>query len=172
MSARSVERIAIVQGARQGSGFLLDSRLVLTSAHLFEGEDGAARVAVPGGTGTRSCRLVWRRYDESCDAALLEADEDLVRDATTCRMSDVRWGRTTGLAAWENCEAVGYPRISLRDGTRPDTEQIVGTLKPGSSVLRGRYVLDSSHAPPPAAGTPAHRRGRGCRVPRSSPAST
>lgn len=154
MSARSVERIAIVQGARQGSGFLLDSRLVLTSAHLFEGEGGAARVAVPGGMGTRSCRLVWRRYDESCDAALLEADEDLVRDATTCRMSDVRWGRTTGLAAWENCEAVGYPRISLRDGMRPDTEQIVGTLKPGSSILRGRYVLDSSHAPPPAAGTP------------------
>ncbi|MFF9072101.1 trypsin-like peptidase domain-containing protein [Streptomyces sp. NPDC014646] len=153
MSARAVERIAIVQGARQGSGFLLDSRLVLTSAHLFEGEGGAARVAVPGGTGMRSCRLVWRRYDESCDAALLEADEGLAREATTCRMSDVRWGRISGLAAWENCEAVGYPRVSLRDGMRPDTEQIVGTLKPGSSVLRGRYVLDSSHAPPPAAGT-------------------
>ncbi|MDX3380042.1 tetratricopeptide repeat protein [Streptomyces niveiscabiei] len=150
MSARSVARVAIVQGARQGSGFLLDSRLVLTSAHLFEGESGAARVAVPGGTGMRGCRLVWRRYDESCDAALLEADDDLVGEATTCRMSDVRWGRISGLAAWENCEAAGYPRISLRDGTRPDTEQIVGTLKPGSSVLRGRYVLDSSHAPPPA----------------------
>ncbi|MGW1842120.1 trypsin-like peptidase domain-containing protein [Streptomyces sp. NPDC001966] len=161
MSARSVERIAIVQGARQGSGFLLDSRLVLTSAHLFEGESGAAHVAVPGGTGMRSCRLVWRRYDESCDAALLEADEDLVREATTCRMSDVRWGRISGLAAWENCEAVGYPRISLRDGVRPDTEQIVGTLKPGSSVLRGRYVLDSSHAPPPAAGTSGASPWRG-----------
>ncbi|MCB5181953.1 tetratricopeptide repeat-containing S1 family peptidase [Streptomyces antimicrobicus] len=153
MSARSLERIAVVQGARQGSGFLLDSRLVLTSAHLFDGEDGVARVAVPGGTGTRNCRLVWRRYDESCDAALLAADEDLVREPATCRMSDVRWGRIAGLAAWENCEAVGYPRIALRDGTRPDTEQIVGTLKPGSSVLRGRYVLDSAHAPPPATGT-------------------
>ncbi|MER6773188.1 tetratricopeptide repeat-containing serine protease family protein [Streptomyces bacillaris] len=152
MSARSIERIAIVQGARQGSGFLLDSHLVLTSAHLFEGEGGAARVAVPGGTGMRSCRLVWRRYDDSCDAALLEADDDLVREDTTCRMSDVRWGRISGLAAWENCEAVGYPWISLRDGMRPDTEQIVGTLKPGSSVLRGRYVLDSAHAPPPAVG--------------------
>lgn len=153
MSTRSVERIAIVQGARQGSGFLLDSRLVLTSAHLFDGEGEVARVAVPGGTGTHSCRLVWRRYDESCDAALLEADEDLVRGGTACRLLDVRWGRVSGLAAWENCEAVGYPRISLRDGMRPDTEQIVGTLKPGSSVLRGRYVLDSSHAPPPAVGT-------------------
>ncbi|WLQ53855.1 hypothetical protein P8A21_40770 (plasmid) [Streptomyces poriferorum] len=79
MSTRSVECIAIVQGARQGSGFLLDSRLVLTSAHLFEGEGEVARVAVPGGTGTHSYRFVWRRYDESCDAALLEADEDLVR---------------------------------------------------------------------------------------------
>lgn len=53
MSARSIERIAVVQGARQGSGFLLDSRLVLTSAHLFEGEDETARVAVPGGAGPR-----------------------------------------------------------------------------------------------------------------------
>ncbi|WP_406136031.1 hypothetical protein [Streptomyces sp. NBC_01089] len=76
MSIRSIERIAIVQGVRQGSGFLLDSRLVLTSAHLFEGEGEVARVAVPGGTGTHICRLVWRRYDESCDAALLEANED------------------------------------------------------------------------------------------------
>ncbi|APE24620.1 MULTISPECIES: S1 family peptidase [Streptomyces] len=151
MSARSIERIAVVQGARQGSGFLLDSRLVLTSAHLFEGEDETARVAVPGGAGPRDCRLLWRRHDASCDAALLEADEDLVREGTTCRTADVRWGRISGLAAWENCEAVGYPRISLRDGARPDTEQIVGTLKPGSSVLRGRYVLDSSHTPPPAA---------------------
>lgn len=153
MTARSAERIAIVQGTRQGSGFLVDSRLVLTSAHLFEGESGTARVAVPGGTGMRRCRLVWRRHDESCDAALLEADEDLVKDVTTCRMSDVQWGRISGLAAWENCEAVGYPRIAFRDGMRPDTEQIVGTVKPGSSVLRGRYVLDSSHAPPPAVGT-------------------
>ncbi|MDX3179678.1 tetratricopeptide repeat-containing serine protease family protein [Streptomyces sp. ME02-7008A-1] len=153
MSIRSVERIAIVQGARQGSGFLLDSRLVLTSAHLFEGEGEIARVAVPGGTGTHICRLVWRRYDESCDAALLEADEELVREGTTCRMPDVRWGRVSDLAARENCEAIGFPQISLRDGLRPDTEQIVGTLKPGSSILRGRYVLDSSHAPPPAAGT-------------------
>ncbi|MFF2121715.1 trypsin-like peptidase domain-containing protein [Kitasatospora sp. NPDC058184] len=154
MSVRSIERIAIVQGARQGSGFLLDSRLVLTSAHLFDGDNGVARVAVPGGAGMRNCRPRWCRYDEACDAALLEADDDLVRDATTCRISDVRWGRTTGLAAWENCEAVGYPLISLRDGTRPDTEQIVGTLKPGSSILRGRYILDSSHTPPPTAGVP------------------
>ncbi|MFF9843439.1 tetratricopeptide repeat protein [Streptomyces sp. NPDC013740] len=161
MSARSVERIAIVQGARQGSGFLLDARLVLTSAHLFEDERGTARVAVPGGTGTHGCRLVWRRHDEACDAALLEADEDLVRDATSCRISEVRWGRISGLAAWENCEAVGYPRIALRDGTRPDTEQIVGTVKPGSSVLRGRYVLDGSHAPPPPAATPGESPWQG-----------
>ncbi|MFE2345714.1 trypsin-like peptidase domain-containing protein [Kitasatospora cineracea] len=154
MSVRSVERIAIVQGARQGSGFLLNSRLVLTSAHLFDGDNEVARVAVPGGVGMRNCRLRWRRYDEACDAALLEADDDLVRDATTCQISDVLWGRTVGLAAWENCEAVGYPLIALRDGTKPDTEQIVGTLKPGSSTVRGRYILDSSHTPPPTTGTP------------------
>ncbi|MEU2790888.1 trypsin-like peptidase domain-containing protein [Streptomyces sp. NPDC007100] len=148
MSARSAERVAMVQAARQGSGFLLTSRLVLTSAHLFDGSEDA-RVAVPGGTGVRRGRILWRRRDASCDAALLECADDLVADPATCRISDVRWGRVAGLASRENCEAVGYPRISLGAGKRPDTEQIVGTLKPGSSLLRGRYVLDSAHSPPP-----------------------
>ncbi len=149
MSARSAERVAMVQAARQGSGFLLTSRLVLTSAHLFDGTEDA-RVAVPGGTGVQHGRLLWRRRDASCDAALLETADDLVADPATCPISGVMWGRVAGLASWENCEAIGYPRISLGEGKRPDTEQIVGTLKPGSSLLRGRYVLDSAHSPPPS----------------------
>ncbi|MEU3528582.1 tetratricopeptide repeat protein [Streptomyces sp. NPDC038707] len=148
MSARSAERVAIVRAARQGSGYLLNSRLILTSAHLFDGNDNA-HVAVPGGTGVQRCRLIWRRYDEACDAALLEANEDLVADASKCQISHIKWGRISGLSAWDGCEAIGYPRISFWEGTRPDTEQIVGTLKPGSSVLRGRYVLDSAHSAPP-----------------------
>ncbi|WP_405624569.1 trypsin-like peptidase domain-containing protein [Streptomyces sp. NBC_01396] len=148
MSVRSAERIAIVQAKRQGSGFLLHPRLILTSAHLFDGTN-AARVAVPGGTGTQNCRIVWHRYDEMCDAALLEADKDLVADASKCQVSDIKWGRITDLSAWERCEAIGYPLISLREGLRPDTEQLVGTLKPGASILRNRYVLDSSHSVPP-----------------------
>lgn len=151
MSGRSAERIAIVQATRQGSGFLLNSRLILTSAHLFDGVD-TARVAVPGGTGIQNCRLLWHRLDEACDAALLEASEDLVAGASRYQISDIKWGKITGLAARNGCEAIGYPRISLRDGARPDTEQIVGTLKPGSSILRGRYILDSSHSAPPESG--------------------
>lgn len=148
MSARSAERVAIVQAARQGSGFLLTPRLVLTSAHLFDGID-SARAAVPRGTGIQNCRLIWSRRDEECDAALLESDQDLVADASQCQITDVKWGSISGLAAWSNCEAIGYPQISLQEGVRPDTEQIVGTLKPGSSILRGRYVLDSAHSAPP-----------------------
>ncbi|KEF17201.1 hypothetical protein DF18_30875 [Streptomyces rimosus] len=154
MSARSAERIALVQAARQGSGFLLTSRLVLTSAHLFDGAEDV-RVAVPGGTGVQRGRLLWRRHDEISDAALVEAAGDLVADPAKCRIADIAWGRIAGLAAWENCEAIGYPRISLQEGKRPDTEQIVGTLKPGSSLLRGRYVLDSAHSPPPHADGPS-----------------
>lgn len=148
MSARSAERLAIVQAERQGSGFLLNPRLVLTSAHLFD-TSVTARVAVPGGAGKRLCRIVWRRHDDICDAALLEADDDLVADVSKCRVSDVKWGRVTDLSSWSGCEAIGYPRVSLREGKRPDTEQIVGTLKPGSSILRSRYVLDSAHSAPP-----------------------
>lgn len=148
MSVRSAERIAIVQATRQGSGYLLNSRLILTSAHLFDGAN-TARVAIPGGMGIKTCRLIWHRLDEKCDAALLEASEDLVASASKYQIDDIKWGKITGLAARNDCEAIGYPRISLRENSRPDTEQIVGTLKPGSSILRGRYILDSSHSAPP-----------------------
>ncbi len=147
MTARSSARIAIVQAAQQGSGYLISPRLVLTSGHLF-GTNKTAQVAVPGGTGVHTCRILWRRHDDVCDGALLLASTDLVDDASQCNPEDIKWGTLSGISARENCEAVGYPSISRIDEHLPDTEQLVGTLKPGSSIIRGRYVLDSSHSAP------------------------
>ncbi|MEU8435142.1 tetratricopeptide repeat protein [Streptomyces sp. NPDC029216] len=153
MSARSRQRIAIVQSARQGSGYLIGSRLVLTSAHLLA-EGAAIQAAVPGGTGAQPCRVVWLRDDGVCDAALLAADAHLVADPSGCPPADVVWGRLHDLTPWPDCEAVGYPQAARRSRAGADSEQLVGTLKPGSSLMSDRYVLDSIHSAPGRAGTP------------------
>ncbi|WP_280690993.1 MULTISPECIES: serine protease [unclassified Kitasatospora] len=94
--------------------------------------------------------MVWIRHDSACDAALLLAESDLVEPDR--HLTDVLWGTSDDLSAVPGCEAVGYPAVSRYGDGRPDTEQIVGTLKPGSSLMRGRHVLDSVHAAPPAVG--------------------
>lgn len=145
MSSVTKDRIALVSADRQGSGYLLSGRLVLTSAHLL----GAERplVAVPGGTGPQSCTVVWQGRDDHADAALLWAGTELVEGATARGFAQVQWGRVDSLDPLPGCQAIGYPHAA-RSGGRPDTEQLVGTLKPGSSLMRGRYVLDSAHGAP------------------------
>ncbi|MFI5727829.1 bifunctional trypsin-like peptidase domain-containing/SEL1-like repeat protein [Streptomyces cyaneofuscatus] len=138
-------RIAIVQAGAQGSGYLLTPRLVLTAAHVLKHE--APTVAVPRGTGPQRAVVVWMRRDEHCDAALLLADTELVDSETARNFADVVWGRTVDLEPWVGCQAIGYP-TAARSGASPDTEQLVGTLKPGTGVMRGRYVLDSLHGAP------------------------
>ncbi|MFF7990164.1 tetratricopeptide repeat protein [Kitasatospora xanthocidica] len=79
-----------------------------------------------------------------CDAALLLADADLVEPEV---VPPVRWGEPEGTHAWPGCEIFGFPHAQRTD-RRPDTEQFIGTLKPGSSVMRERYVIDSAHSAP------------------------
>jgi len=133
--------IAIVEGESQGTGLLLGARLVLTAAHLLG--DKPVRVAVPRGLGPRICNVLWRGDGERCDAALLLAESDLVGDGPEA----VRWGEPDDMNPWSGCEALGFPRVQ-RQENRPDTEQFVGTLKPGSALLRGRYVIDGEHSAP------------------------
>ncbi|MEY9874067.1 energy-coupling factor transporter ATP-binding protein EcfA2 [Streptacidiphilus sp. MAP12-33] len=145
------ERIAVVLGPRQGSGYLLSAWMVLTAAHVV-GEDATARVAVPG-FGAHECRVVWRRHDERCDAALLVAGEDLVPTEVFRRFERLSWGFLDSLAPRRGATAVGFPRVQRFAGERLDSEQLVGTLKPASGLLSGRPVLDSDHrAPNPVEG--------------------
>ena len=145
MSSISKHRIAIVSADRQGSGYLLSSRLVLTAAHLLGGKQPLA--AVPGGTGAQQCTVVWLRRDDHVDVALLLADAELVDEGTARGFAQVAWGRIDTLDPLPACQAIGYPHAA-RAGGSPDTEQLVGTLKPGSSLMRDRYVLDSIHGAP------------------------
>ncbi|MEU5438057.1 hypothetical protein AB0G73_32455 [Streptomyces sp. NPDC020719] len=141
MGSASWPNTALVTGSSQGTGHLLGARLVLTAAHLLD--EGPVQVAVPYGLGPRACRVVWSSVSTRCDAALLLAESDLVDDAP----EGVRWGEPGDMNPWPGCEALGFPRAQ-RDGSRPDTEQFVGTLKPGSSLMRGRYVVDGEFSAP------------------------
>jgi hypothetical protein len=142
------ERIAAVLGAsRQGSGYLLGPRLVLTAAHVVVGGDSVHAV-VPQGRGRIPCRLVWEGTHENCDVALLLAADDLVAPDTAAGWGSVRWGQTSDLEPRPDCQAIGFPAVQRGGTGQLDSEQLVGTLKPGSSMVRGRYVVDLVHTPP------------------------
>ena len=138
------ERIAAVLGASQGSGYLLTPWLVLTSAHLL-GDDGRQpQVAVPGRTGLVRCRVVWSCRDDACDAALLVADgEDIIDEG-----HPPVWTRVDDLVPRPGAFAVGFPRVQRDAAGELDSEQLSGTLKPGTNILTGSQVIDSLHHPP------------------------
>ncbi len=142
-------RIAAVLGAQQGSGYLLTSRLVLTAAHVVKNR-ALVNVAALGGVGEVKCRVVWARHDRECDAALLLAPrkQSLLPPELDEQLDPVRWGVPSGLEPMESCQAIGFPQVQRDDEDGLDTEQIVGTFKPGSRMVRARYVLDSPHTPP------------------------
>ncbi|MGK5631530.1 NACHT domain-containing protein [Streptomyces sp. URMC 123] len=146
------DRAVAVLAGRQGSGVLLDSRHVLTCAHVVAGP-GPVRVAVPGGNGPVPCDVLWICRDEATDVALLRACEDLLDREREARLPRFRWGTVATRRPLPGCQAVGFPRVQRYGAGELECEQLTGTLKPASGRLRGRYVLDGDHTPPePAAG--------------------
>ncbi|CAM5505515.1 NACHT domain-containing protein [Streptomyces abikoensis] len=142
------ERIAAVFGRSQGSGYLLAPNLVLTAAHVV-GDCPNPRVIVPGGTGQVRCRVVWARDDNRrCDVALLLGERDLVPEDVAGAFGPLVWGRAYDLRVWPGAQAVGFPHVQRDAAGELDTEQVVGSLKPGSNLLSGRHVLDSEHGAP------------------------
>lgn len=139
------ERVAVVfGGGRQGSGYLLSPRVVLTAAHVVAHGAGI-RVRVPGGRGPVRCERVWQPEDASCDAALLLADVPLTGDGPDRAWN--RWGRVGGIAPLPGCEAIGYPYVQ-RDGEgHLESEHVTGTVKRGSALLGQAYVLDIDQVP-------------------------
>lgn len=132
-------RVAVVQAAGQGSGYVLAPRLVLTAHHVL-GTDRHATVRTPGGTPTR-CRVVWARSDGPYDAALLLADEDVVRDA-----APVRWGRLVAPDPVD-VSVLGFTALAGREG-RIGSQPFRGTVDPLESVETDRYVLALEGSPP------------------------
>lgn len=150
------ERVAAVfSGGRQGSGYLLSPYLVLTAAHVIQDAEDIRAVSV-GGNGQKRCEQLWSWQNDACDVALLLADEPLT--AVDTPWERALWGELPRIAPVPDCQAIGFPHARRDSADRLETEQLIGTLKPGSSLLQqGRCVLDSSHQPPgprPGGGSP------------------
>lgn len=142
------EHIAAVRcEGRQGSGYLLAPRLVLTAAHVV-GERDVARVITLGGRGELRCSVIWTWEYEGVDIALLAADEDLLRPPAAALFRAVRWGTISSLAPIAGCQAIGFPQVQRNPDGHLDSEQLVGTFKPGTGLVDGRYALDSDHPAP------------------------
>jgi hypothetical protein len=105
---RIVEIVAPSGSRRRGSGYLLDSRLVLTSGHVAPmAAHGEFRVRSPTGGHWAAATIAWR--GDRCDAVLLR-----LREPAPGVGARVRLGRIAGSQA-VSCEAVGFARAHERE---------------------------------------------------------
>lgn len=107
-------------------------------------------MVVPGGRGHIRCRTLWAGRRSGDDAALLLADEDLVTATAAEAFRTSLFARVDGPTPLLNCYALGFPQVSRYDGQKLDTEQFVGTIKPGSGRMRDEYVVEGGGTPPAA----------------------
>lgn len=127
------QRVALVEAAGQGSGYVLGPRLVLTARHVL-GALEHATVRTSRGVPVR-CEVIWARSDGPYDAALLLADDDLVPDP-----DPVRWGRLVTSDPSE-VSILGFSALAGREG-RVGSGVFRGSADPLEAVETDRYVLD------------------------------
>ncbi|MFJ9099509.1 trypsin-like peptidase domain-containing protein [Streptomyces sp. NPDC102405] len=132
-------RVALVEAAGQGSGYVLGPRLVLTAGHVLGALDHAV-VRTPRGVSVR-CQVVWARSDGPYDAALLLAEDDLVSDP-----DPVRWG-TLVTSDPSEVSILGFSALAGREG-RVGSGVFRGSADPLEAVETDRYVLDLAGNPP------------------------
>src|SRR3954470_7016248 len=88
-----LQRVVGVRGlSGPGTGYVLDGRVVLTSAHVVGDLESTVRVFLPGRAGEHQGVVVWRGTPGGRDDAALVVVEDpsWVLPAGAA----VRWGRT------------------------------------------------------------------------------
>ncbi|MEV6009922.1 NACHT domain-containing protein [Streptomyces sp. NPDC051976] len=142
-------RLAVVRsGGHQGSGYLLTGRLVLTAAHLLSHERDI-RVTALDGHGEAPCTTVASWYDHATglDVALLASDRPLT-DPAALDAGPLAWAKIGTLAPIPGCQAVGFPYGQRDAAGGLDTEQLIGTYKPGSGLVTGRDVIAVDGVPP------------------------
>ncbi len=139
-----------------GSGYLVAPRLLLTAAHVVQGEDVAADLAVevtlPAQGVQRTGRVRWSGADVGLDVALVELEQPVEP-----LRAPVQWGRLTGRQASVRAEAMGFPRALVEDEHAPSDDahpdvpdrtldHVSGQVNPGVGFgSRIDLMLDGTH---------------------------
>ncbi|WP_194908954.1 nSTAND1 domain-containing NTPase [Catenulispora rubra] len=136
-----------------GSGYLVTANLVITAQHVV---GDAARVSIrfvdaPGRVRKETGRTEWAHED--VDVALVRLNVSVSHPGS---IKPVRYGRLTGEA---ECQAVGYPWFTLRDGGRRaaaaspgkyrESRHIRATCNPFNNDISGMLQLAVGSPPPP-----------------------
>ncbi|MFF4342621.1 hypothetical protein ACFY00_22155 [Kitasatospora sp. NPDC001540] len=151
-----LERVVAVEGeGSSGSGYLIASRLVLTSAHVVARSGAGAEVSSPvdsaaaGESAHHHGTVVWCGTPGGPDdAALVEIDDPDWEGPA----GGVRWGRLVTNRPVADCAAWGFPDVAQGDAGPAESWQPVGTVNPGDMRVGNRYVLTVTGAPPGSPG--------------------
>ncbi|MGW5351440.1 hypothetical protein ACWERV_13120 [Streptomyces sp. NPDC004031] len=130
---------------RSGSGYAVGGGLVLSAAHVIRDQGAWSADIRVRRSGTVDLFVAHVRWAGDEDAVLLE-----VRGPGWAGPRAVRWGRLVGAAPLVPGEATGFPEAQrLPDGVR-DTEQVTGTVNPGTGRKAGLLAVDVDTAPLPS----------------------
>ncbi|WFE31699.1 serine protease [Micromonospora sp. WMMD975] len=140
--ASHIARLALVQGARRGSGHVVGRNLILTAGHVVGPLGATCRVRVHG-DAERDGAVVWRADHLHLDAALVQVPQAGWPESTP----DIRYGELAGPQPVE-CLTVGYPLASVDADGRSGVEEHAWLVAPGTGVERDRYALNSVLTPP------------------------
>jgi hypothetical protein len=128
-----------------GSGYLLGGRLVLTAAHVVCAAGRVlSTVRVRTESGLVAAEVVWHRYDDDVDVALLVVTDPGWADPVW--RHPVRWGRLVTTRARQRCEAIGFPKV-VATPQRRDSHHAVGEINPGSLVKAGLHAVEVTNPP-------------------------
>ncbi|MDT0612030.1 trypsin-like peptidase domain-containing protein [Streptomyces lancefieldiae] len=144
----SLERVTLIRTVENGestcgSGYLVAPGLVLTAAHLVPARPTGGRVAVEQphrGAEPLPAEVVWRRYDDDVDAALLTVPRG------TAVQPPVRWGELVTELPDREADTAGFPRMQRTPGARY-LEQARGRVHPGTGLPGRRYEILVDTAP-------------------------
>ncbi|MDX3575689.1 tetratricopeptide repeat protein [Streptomyces sp. FL07-04A] len=145
-------RVLGVQGDRShGSGYVIASGLVLTSAHVVPETGAGVTVFRPGRPERCRGTVVWRgEPDGKDDAALVRLDDPCWPDLPG---GPVRWGRLVTDSPGTPCQAWGVPDVAQRDRPAVDTLQPTGTVSPGDHQIANRHLVTLNGSPPSGGGS-------------------
>ncbi|MFI2911697.1 trypsin-like peptidase domain-containing protein [Streptomyces sp. PDY-4] len=142
------ERVALIRSVKDGkpfsgSGCVVAPGLVLTAAHILPDRPAGARITVEQpqrGVGPLPAEVVWQRYDDDVDAALLALP------GGGGAQPPVRWGEFVTELPDREADTAGFPRMQRAPGARY-LEQARGRIHPGTGLPARRYEILVDTAP-------------------------